>query len=453
MKTSFKILVINFNSIDMKTSLITRNIGTILCKMGIPMFLISIYALVSCGNADLNDPMGKGDAIPPQISVTAVENLSGAAVIHYNVPKDNNVNYIEAVYVIKGKETKKKGSFYTNQLVLDGFPEAKEYQVLLYSVSFSEVRSEPIAVTVNPEIPPFVAVAASLDVSPVFGGVKVQYVNPTGANVRITFLELTPDGLWKELETIYTSLKGGNLYVRNLENREYTFGVVARDRWQNTSDTLKIKETPWLEVLADVTKIQNYPLPTDFTYEFPKAGLVTFHTGAGTGRGDVHCLWNGEPRAPFSLTPFFFFMNTTAGLPFSGLPASMTIDLGRKYTLSRFVYWPRSGQSAVSLVQLFDESHVRTFELWGSNSPSPDGSYESWTKIGDFESIRPSGNTTPGNANSTEEDRRIATTGESYDMPEEMESYRYIRYKVLTTWSSKPFWSSTELQFYGNADN
>jgi hypothetical protein len=91
--------------------------------------------------------------------------------------------------------------------------------------------------------------------------------------------------------------------------------------------------------------------------------------------------------------------------------------------------------------------------LWASNSPANDGSYDSWTKIGSFESIRPSGNTTPGNEYNTEEDRRIAVTGESYDMPEDISAYRYIRYKVFSTWGAQPFWASTELQFFGNPQN
>src|SRR5690606_6598311 len=109
-------------------------------RIGHGAFLSLFVLLFSCGRADLNNPIGVSDAVPQPITVTGIENISGGAIISYNVPKDNNVSYIEAVYNINGKEIKKKGSFYTNSLELDGFPESDEYQVSLYSVSFSEVR-------------------------------------------------------------------------------------------------------------------------------------------------------------------------------------------------------------------------------------------------------------------------------------------------------------------------
>lgn len=420
------------------------------CTLAVVVTLIAL----SCGKADLNEPIGVSEATPKIVEVTDIQNISGGAIIKYNVPKDDNVNYVEAVYEIKGKETKKKGSFYTNELLLDGFPDSREYKVSLYSVSFSEKKSEPVVVSVTPATPPYQLVAQTLSVQPVFGGVKTTFKNPTKSSLQITFLEKNALGTWSEAQTIYTSLDSGTFYIRGLQSRLYEFGVVCKDRWQNVSDTITVGATPLFEQLADVNRIASYPLPSDITYEFPLTARQPFHTGAGTGVGNVPCLWNGETHAPFSKSPFFFFQNITAGLPFSGLPSSITIDLGRRYTLSRFVYWPRASSStSIQYNYIFGTTHVKTFELWASNNPSPDGSYDSWTKIGFFESVRPSGNTTPGNDYNTEEDRRIAVTGESYDMPEDIAAYRYIRYKVFSTWGSQPYWASTELQFYGNPQN
>ncbi len=411
------------------------------------MVILSVFAVFSCGRADLNLPVSKDGSVPQKVTVTNIENISGGAIITYQMPKDNNVSYVEAVYEIDGVETRRKGSFYTNNISLDGFPVSKEYKVQLFSVSASEVRSEPVDVTIVPDTPPFLLVAQTLDVQPMFGGVKSIFRNPTKANLRITILAKEDAG-WREIQTLYTSVDSGAVYVRGLESREYTFGVVCRDRWQNTSDTLTVKATPLFEEMADYTKFVNYPLPTDVSYELPLVGERTYHTGA-PGAGDPPAMWNGEFKAPFTKTPYFYFQNIKTGFFFSGLPSSITVDLGQKYMLSRLVYWPRSGQNAVTYAQLYAATHVRTFELWGSNNPSPDGSYASWTKIGSFESFRPSGNTTPGNENSTEEDRRTAVNGENYDMPEDNQPYRYIRYKVFSTWGAQPYWSCSELQFFG----
>src|SRR5690554_7062456 len=108
----------------------------ILCRSSLksllPLAIASFmfFIILSCDNkADLNDPIGKSDAKPLPVTVTKIENISGAAVIEYELPKDDNLNYVEAVYEINGRETKTKGSFYTSILTLEGFPEAQDYSV------------------------------------------------------------------------------------------------------------------------------------------------------------------------------------------------------------------------------------------------------------------------------------------------------------------------------------
>ena len=82
-----------------------------------------IFMLLSCDHkSDLNDPIGKNDVVPLPVTVTGIENISGAALIEYALPNDDNINYIEAVYEINGREVKTKASFYTSTLLLEGFP-------------------------------------------------------------------------------------------------------------------------------------------------------------------------------------------------------------------------------------------------------------------------------------------------------------------------------------------
>lgn len=417
--------------------------------LGIMALILSVSW--SCDNkADLNEPIGKSDAKPLPVTVKKIENISGAAVIEYELPKDDNLNYVEAVYKINGRETKTKGSFYTSMLTLEGFPEAQDYSVSIYSVSFTEIRSEPVIITVSPSQPPYKAVAENLEVDPIFGGVKATYHNPTKAKLQISFFGKNELDKWQEYETLYTDMESGIFYVRNLESIEQTFAVVCRDRWQNVSDTLSIIATPLYEELADITLIKSHPLPTDLTYEYPLVGARTYHTGA-PGAGEVETMWDGYTTAPFpSSGAYFFFQNVSTNIPYAGLPSSLSIDLGRKYTLSRLVWWPRQSRATIAYTQLYDFTHPKTFELWGSNNPSPDGSYDTWTLIGTYESVRPSGNTAPGNENSTELDRLTAHNGENFDIPEDTPPYQYLRYKVFSTWGNQNYWSCSELQFYGS---
>src|SRR5690606_22409723 len=128
-----------------------------------------------CGRSDLNIPFSTDGEKPKPVTVTKVENISGASIISYRLPDDKNINYVEAVYIIKGVEVRQKGSFYTTFLTVDAFPDSKEYEVKLYSVSHSEVRSEPVTTTVFPETPPYIEVASTLDVEAIFGGVKSAF--------------------------------------------------------------------------------------------------------------------------------------------------------------------------------------------------------------------------------------------------------------------------------------
>lgn len=430
-------------------NLLYRDSTIPLPTLALIVLILSVF--LSCDNkADLNDPIGKSDAKPLPITVTKIENINGAALVEYELPKDDNINYVEAVFEVKGKQTKTKGSFYTSTLKLEGFPEAQEYSVSIYSVSFSEVRSEPVNIKVAPLQPPYKAVAENLEVNPIFGGVKANYHNPTKAYLQISFFRKNELNKWQEYETLYTDLAQGVFYVRNLEAVEQTFAVVCRDRWQNVSDTLSIVATPLYEELADIKLIKSYPLPTDITYEYPLVGAKVYHTGA-PGAGDVETMWDGYTTAPFPASgAYFFFQNPGTNLPYAGLPSNISIDLGRPYQLSRIVWWQRQGRASIAYDQLYNFTHPKTFQVWGSNNPSPDGSYDTWTLIGSYESVRPSGNTTPGNAYSTELDRQTAHKGESFDIPEETPVYRYIRYRVLSTWGDQNYWSCSELQFYGS---
>lgn len=414
-------------------------------------FLSFIFLMiVSCdGRADMNDPIGKSKDKPLPITVKQIQNISGAALVEYELPKDDNINYIEAVYEINGKETKTKASFFSSTLTLEGFTDAIDYPVSIYSVSFSEIKSDPVVITVSPTKPPFKAVAENLKVNPIFGGVKAIYENPTKAYLQIAFFGKNELDKWQEYETLYTDLKTGTFYVRNLEAVEQTFAIVCRDRWQNVSDTVTITATPLYEELADLSLIKSYPLPTDLTYEYPLVNEKVYHTGA-PGAGEVTTMWDGNTKAPFpSSGAYFFFQNPKTTIPYAGLPSSISIDLGRPFMLSRIVFWPRSGRDAVTYAQLYDFTHPKTFELWGSNNPSADGAYDTWTLIDSYLSERPSGEVAPGNANSTDLDRQTALNGENFDIPEDTPPYRYLRYKVLSTWGNQNYWSCSELQFYG----
>ena len=122
------------------------------------------------------------------------------------------------------------------------------------------------------------------------------------------------------------------------------------------------------------------------------------------------------------------------------MPIPWTMDLGQEAKLSRVIVWQRNGR------YLYNHGNPRKFELWGSNDPNLDGSWDSWTKLGTFEGTKPSGLPLGEVSN---EDLVYAESGEEFAIPLEAPSVRYIRFLTIETWSGSDFFHIGELKYFG----
>ena len=122
----------------------------------------------------------------------------------------------------------------------------------------------------------------------------------------------------------------------------------------------------------------------------------------------------------------------------SGMPQWFSIDLGAESSVNSFRIWQRSSA-------LYNAGNLKRFEVWGSNNPNSDGSWDSWTKLGTFNSFKPSGQ--PAGQNSAA-DIAFAGAGEQFNMPAGIANVRYLRFRVLETWGSASYLHLMELTFY-----
>lgn len=120
------------------------------------------------------------------------------------------------------------------------------------------------------------------------------------------------------------------------------------------------------------------------------------------------------------------------------VPCWFTFDAGQSVAINRFKMWQANDR-------LFKLESVKTFELYGSNDPAADGTWDSWTKIGDYASIKPSG--LPVGQNS-QTDIDYAKAGEEFTAPAGTQPYRYYRFKLLTNWGNSSFMTIEEFSFY-----
>lgn len=116
----------------------------------------------------------------------------------------------------------------------------------------------------------------------------------------------------------------------------------------------------------------------------------------------------------------------------TGMPQHFQFDLGVSAKLNSFKLLQRGVFDHESLV--YANANPSRWEVWGSNDPAADGSYDGWIKLADCESFKPSG--TPVGER-TDEDIAYAQAGETFEIPTDMPSVRYIRLNILETWGDK----------------
>ncbi|RZM27659.1 MAG: hypothetical protein EOO88_12020 [Pedobacter sp.] len=128
--------------------------------------------------------------------------------------------------------------------------------------------------------------------------------------------------------------------------------------------------------------------------------------------------------------PMLWDNNTAEGSGFHtfdvAMPAHFSIDLGVVTSLHEIKVWQR-------VLTLYDAGNLRNFEIWGSTAPAADGSFTGWTKLGTFESIKPSGQA----SGYTTADGNYAKAGESFIFPDNIPEVRYLRFKVFKNWLGK----------------
>ena len=406
----------------------------------IQFFILAALVLTACSRADVMKPLGEQTA-PAQITVRDVVNGPGNAILYYDLPDDENLKYVKAVYSPRdGEEVFLNASAFTDSLVLDGFKDAGTFDVKLYSVSFGEVYSDPVNVKVSPLTPPYKVIASGLSCTRTFGGVYVSFDNPTNASLAVCAYKRDEAGNWQEITTYYTSSENVKVSVRGQDAVETTFRFSVEDQWGDVAYSDEFTVTPWFEVLCDKSLFKALK---------PAGDNWTIHMwGGASNRNSLESAWDGTPDPARTYDRGAPLFQTS---PYNSLPMSFTIDLGRMYQLSRFKYYACQG---------FRAGHPRTFQIYGATELNPDptvvlidalGNQDPyWTLLRDCESFRPSGATVSGDeVPRTAEDDLLLAQGEEWEFPSDIPAVRYLRIRVQRTWGGAQYIECCEIDVYG----
>lgn len=405
----------------------------IINKYSLQLFIsLVMISMFSCKRNDgfSNTPVSTDKTKPGIITNVKVENFNGGANITYDLPNSDNILYVLAKYTIRDKVSREtKSSYYKDTVVVNGFAKSQDYQVTLYVVTRAEIMSDPVTVTVHPDIPVYELVRPTAVIAADFGGVNVKAFNPLKKDIGIiltAYDDVTrtmevQEQHFSKADTIDFSIRGFSTDARD-------FGVYVTDQWGNISDTLKANLKPLPEVLLDKSKFFNDALPSD----------DALYEGGGW---TVDKLWDGLLSDPGWHT------NSNSTPPFT-----CTFGVGKTYKFSRFHIWGRQGYE-------YGHGNPKDFSFWGSNKDQPADAVlpvsapvgtviGDWTNMGNFSWPPPPSGLPAISPNQSDKD--FFNLGAGFNFPFDAPSVKYVRLSVARTWEGGTLCHVIEISFYGN---
>ena len=382
-------------------------------KLNFKWIFIIIFFIISCQQEQIGQyPI---DEIAPQkVANPVVQNLKGKAIITYNLPEDDDLLYVKALYKLpNGKEKEVIASSFINSIIITGFAKSTKSVVQLISVDRSQNESEPVIVEVEPLDSPIFDIHESLKVQAAFGGMKLSWKNPVKEDIVISVISLNEYNEYETLETFYTTVAEGDDAVRGLEPKEREFGIFIRDIYSNYTDTLFTTLTPWEE----------QELNKKLFIEKPKCNLFPYSSWAPK---TTSVLWDGITTSNNNASLLAFSLAPV------GIDLFVTLDFGVTAKLSRFKYWQRDGF-------YFNLNNPRLFEIWGTNDPGVVNAsacdWDGWEFLVACESWKPSGPDVVSEDKLTSEDLARARAGEEFEFPLDIPPVRYVRFRQKVNWS------------------
>lgn len=395
----------------------------------------SLTMLASCGDDVIGQTPTDGDA-PGQVSNVQVTNIPSGAQITYDLPKDEDLLYVEARYMANGKERNVKASCFENKLTIEGYGDMDEHKVDLICVDRSKNASAPVSVNIKPLENPVHAISRSLQMSQGIGGIGLAWENTNKATVNLQIYAADSFGAMQLVEVLATQSEQGSYSLRGFDDQRRRFAVVVKDHWDNVSDTISGYFTPRFEQLIPKSDCRRYLFPEDNNTNI--AGWTwdkMFDDVTGVDNNGWHIQKNG-----------------------SGHGVYFTVDLGHKVQLTRYMLWQRGGDWP------YRQNNPRQWEVYGlagelndvfAQHSENDQAYwangfrndaTNWIHLMHCTTPKPSGF---DNYDITSADKEYANAGHEYIFDENVPAVRYIRFTIDETWGGGDLFNCNELAFYG----
>lgn len=405
------------------------------------VFLTLLSAILTACQRDIDyqEPVTKDASKPEPPGNIKVINFNGGADIVYDLPASKNILYVLAEYTINdstGATRQTKTSYYNDTTRVEGFAKSKDYTISLKTVTRANIASDPVYVTVHPDIPTYQLVADSLVLEPTFGGVTAKSMNWLGQGVTLVYLY--DDPIYSKYvirEQRYFDARQISYPMRGFDTLPKRFGAYVTDRWGNKSQVTYATINPIFEIKLDKTLFKAYPLASDIPTQ---------------GGDPLSRMWDNN----YSSGNFWHSQWDPIISPDPVKPYTVSFSIGEARRLSRFTLNQRYGWDPV----YWSDGALEKFSIWGSTLDLPRDAKlpESaavgavagdWINLGNFDFPNPPSGNPPGSA--TQADKAWWSNGVDFEFPESQLKVKHLRVAISKTWGNRPGSYINELTLFG----
>lgn len=391
--------------------------------------LLTVLALLgfSCSNDD-----DSGDTTPPGIlSVTEVIPTNGGGIITYDLPNDDDISYVKAVYTNSlGNEVSKVSSKYNNTIEIFGLNQTTPVDVKLSVFDESNNESSKVPVSFSPLESFIFLVQESISVNAEFGGVNINWENIEEKTVFV-YVHIN-DGNSEEVRILSSKKMNETIFVGGLDAIPYEISTKVEDFNGNiTSIESKGNYTP---IFEEVIAKDSWSL------------IANLSINGNAYEGETVNFWDDiidtvETDADNS----YFIINRDDNGGALNFPMDIVIDLNKNVQVRRFKVWQRAfwyqGPTPIQ-PYYYQSENLKTFDLYSSNDKN------TWELLGQFD-IGFGDSNGDGTGSILSEKIDEATNGHNFILDGVSAPFRYLKFSITSNYGSTRFCHGSEITLYG----
>lgn len=392
---------------------------------------VLLVILTALGFNCSNDDDSRDTTPPGIISITEITPTNGGGIITYDLPNDDDISYVKAVYTNSlGNEVSKVSSEYNNTIEIFGLNQTTPVDVLLSVFDESNNESSKVPISFTPLESFIFLVQESISVNADFGGVNINWENIEEKTVFV-YVHIN-DGNSEEIRILSSKKMNENIFVGGLDAIPYEISTKVEDFNGNiTSIESKGNYTP---IFEEVIAKDSWSL------------IANLSINGNAYEGETVNFWDDvvdtvETDADNS----YFIINRDDNGGALNFPMDIVIDLNKNVQVRRFKVWQRAfwyqGPTPVQ-PYYYQSENLKTFDLYSSNDKN------TWELLGQFD-IGFGDSNGDGTGSILSEKIDEATNGHDFILDAVSEPFRYLKFSITSNYGSTRFCHGSEITLYG----